>query len=189
MNSYKPSLCKRLILPIMLATIALPTISNAERFNFRVVFTEGSGSDQIRAGNADAAIEILENRTRDADQPYLADELSTLCALYIVQRRLITARKACQTAVETDQSDAAYNNRGVLRAHIGDTDGAIEDFERARILPKNDQQYIDGLKSNDVRLVAGSNYSLALKFSVKRAQFGQSLAGLVRGARVEELGN
>jgi hypothetical protein len=189
MNSYKPSTCKRHIFLILLATFALPTISNAETYNFRVIFAEVPASEAIRAGDADAAIEILENRVMDAATQYVADERATLCALYIVKRMLAPARKMCQFAVETEQSEVAYNNRGVLRAHLGDATGALEDFERAKGLPGEQQSYIEDLESADTHLIASSNYSVGIRFSVRRAQIGQSLAGIVHGARVEELGN
>ena len=189
MNSSKPSICKRYIYLILLATLALPTISNAESYNFKVIFAEVPASEAIRAGDADAAIEILESRAMDADTQYVADERGTLCALYVVKRMLAPARKMCQIAVETEQTDMAYNNRGVLRVHLGDATGALEDFERARDFPENQQHYVEDLKGADARLIAGSNYAVAIRFSVRRAQIGQSLAGLVRGARVEDLGN
>jgi hypothetical protein len=102
---------------------------------------------------------------------------------------LAPARKMCQFAVETEQSEVAYNNRGVLRAHLGDATGALEDFERAKGLPGEQQSYIEDLESADTHLIASSNYSVGIRFSVRRAQIGQSLAGIVHGARVEELGN
>ena len=56
----------------MLATLALPAISNAETYNLKVVYAEVPGTAEIRAGNYDAAIEILESRAQDADNHYVA---------------------------------------------------------------------------------------------------------------------
>ncbi len=142
MNKCQPPLCNRKNLLILLLTLVLPSISNAELYDFKVVYAEVPGTEEIRAGNHDAAIKILESRAKDANNYYVADELSTLCALYVVIGKLAAARNTCHVAVETDQSHAAYNNRGVLRAHLGDVAGAMEDFERARVLPENQQGYI-----------------------------------------------
>jgi len=189
MNGYLSSLYKGNLYPILLATLTLPSMGNAETFDFKVVYAEVPGINEIVAGNADAAIEILEARSKDPDRYYIPDELATLCALYIMKGRLPDARKTCDSAVETDQSHTAYNNRGVLRVHLGDAAGAIEDFARVRVLPDNQQHYIEELKKRDARLVATGNYSVARKLSAKRSQPWQALANSVRGASVEELGN
>jgi hypothetical protein len=102
----------------LLAISFLPVASYAQTYDFKVVYAEVPGIDEILAGNHDAAIKILENRTRDASSNDLADELATLCALYIVKGKLVVAQKTCNSAVETDRSHTAYNNRGVLRVHL-----------------------------------------------------------------------
>ena len=191
MNKCKPPLCNRKNLLIVLLTLVLPSISNAELYDFKVVYAEVSGTKEIRAGNHDAAIEILESRTKDANHYYVADELSTLCALYVVNGKLAAAHKTCHVAVETDQSHAAYNNRGVLRAHLGDVAGAIEDFERARVLPDNRQRYVEELMKGDARLIASSNYVVATEYIERngRPDPVQALIGRVGGANVEGLSN
>ena len=189
MNGHLSSLYKGNFYSVLLATFALPSISNAETFDFKVVYAEVPGINEIVAGDADAAIEILETRAKNPNKYYIPDELATLCALYIMKGRLPEARKACDNAVETDQSHTAYNNRGVLRVHLGDSAGAIKDFARVRVLPDNQQRYIEELKERDARLVASGNYVTAQKLSAKRMQPWQSLANSVRGASVEELGN
>ena len=189
MNGYLSSLYNRNVYLILLASLALPTMSNAERYEFKVIYAEVPGIEDISAVNHVAAIEILESRAKDASNHYVTNELATLCALYIVKNRLVTAHKTCQVAVETDQSDAAYNNRGVLRVHLGDTAGAMEDFERARVLPHNKQRYIEELMRTDARLVASRNFAVAIKYSVRRSHLGQTLANSVRSASVEDLSN
>ena len=190
MNSCKSSLYKRSVYLILLATLALPARSNAETYKFKVVYAEVPGTAEIRAGNYDAAIEILESRAQDADNHYVADELATLCALYIMKGKLSAASVTCHDAVETDRSNAAYNNRGVFRAHLGDAAGAMEDFARARILPDNQQRYIEELMRGDARLIASSNYAVAKKYTVSmRGNIGQPWASRVRGASIEDLGN
>ena len=189
MNSRQPSLINRNVCLIFLATLALPAISKAETYDFKVVYAEVPGAEEIRAGNHDAAIKILESRVQNPDNHYVANELATLCALYIVKGKLSAASVTCNHAVETDGSDAAYNNRGVFRAHLGDAAGAKKDFERARILPDHRQRYIEELMSGDARLIASNNYSVVTEYATRRKARRQTLAGRVRGASIEDLGN
>ncbi len=191
MNSFKSSLHNPTFYLILLTAFALPTMSNAESYDFKVVFAaEVPGSTEIGVENYDAAIEILESRAKDSNKPYIADELATLCALYVVKRRLAAARRTCHNAVETDQSHLAYNNRGVLRAHLGDAAGAVRDFERARVLPSDRQRYIKELMRGDARLIATGNYAVAIEYAERRGRPDpvQAFIGRVGGANVEELG-
>ncbi len=175
---------------ILLATLALPAISNAETYNLKVIYWEVPGIEEIGARNYDAAIEILESRAQDADNHYVAGELTTLCAMYILKGKLSAASETCHDAVEIDRSDAAYNNRGVLRAHLGDAAGAMENFERARVLPENQQHYIEELIRDDTRLISSSNYAVAKEYVArKRGNIGEKLASRVRGAGIEDLDN
>lgn len=189
MNRYISFLYNRGIYLTLLATLALPTMSNAETYNFKVVYAEVPGIEEISHGHLDAAIEILESRAKDADNHYVADELATLCALYIVKGRLAAAHRTCDVAVENDQSAAAYNNRGVLRAHLKNAAGAMEDFARVRVLPAYRQRYFEELTRLEARLLASSNYDVAERYAARRADVGQSLVSAVHGASVEDLGN
>ena len=110
-----------------------------------MVNAEVPGTKDILAGNHDLAIEILESRAKDADNHYVADELAKLCALYFVKDKLAAAHKTCHAAVETARRDAAYNNRGVLRAQRGNVAGTMEDFARSRVLPENEPRYVEDL--------------------------------------------
>lgn len=174
---------------ILLITLALSTISMAETYEYQLLYAEVPGIDKALAGDLDATIEVLESRAKNVDNPYVTDEQATLCGLYIEKGKLDAARRTCNAAVDIDQSDLAYNNRGVLRVHLGDTAGALEDFDRARVLPDNQRRYIEELMRTDARLVASSNYAVATEHTVKRDHPGQSLASRVRGASVEELSN
>ena len=175
---------------ILLATWALPTMSNAETYEFKLVYAEVPGIEKALAGDIDSAIADLESRARDSINNYMPDELATLCALYVVKGKLEAGRKTCNAAVENDESDAAYNNRGVLRVHLGDTAGAMRDFERCRVLPDNQQRYIKELMRKDTRLIATSNYAVAIKYSARRRPDPvQALTSRVRGANVEDLSN
>ena len=59
MNKCQSPQCNRKNLLILLLTLALPSISNAEIYDFKVVYAEVPGTEEIRAGNHDAAIKIL----------------------------------------------------------------------------------------------------------------------------------
>ena len=65
MNGYLSSLYNRNLYLVLLATIVLPTISNAETYNFRVVYAEVPGINEIIAGDHAAALEIMESRAKD----------------------------------------------------------------------------------------------------------------------------
>jgi tetratricopeptide (TPR) repeat protein len=190
MNSCKSSLYKRSAYLILLVTFALPAVSNAENYKFELIFAEVPGSAEIRAGNLETAIKTLENRAQDADKHYVADELATLCALYLVKGQLSAASVRCNDAVETDQSAAAYNNRGVFRSQLGDTPGAIEDFAQARNLPDNQPRHIEKLMRGDAKLIASSNYVVAKRYEEgTRDNHGQTLLSHAIGASIEDLGN
>jgi tetratricopeptide (TPR) repeat protein len=190
MNSCKPSLYKRSVYLILLAAFALPAISNAENYKFELIYADVPGSAEILAGHLDAAIETLENRAQAADKDYVADELATLCALYIAKGQLSAASVTCNDAVETDQSNVAYNNRGVFRTQLGDTSGAMEDFAHARNLPDSQSRYIKELMSGDAELIAGSNYIVAERYEIgMRVNNGPTMASQALGASIEDLGN
>ena len=190
MNSCKSSLQNRIVNLILLATFALPAISNAGNYKFELIYAEVPGSSEILAGNLDAAIETLENRAPATDKNYVADELATLCALYIVKGQLSAASVTCNDAVETDRSNAAYNNRGVFRTQLGDTSGAMEDFALARNLPDNQRRYVEELMSGDAKHIASSNYVVAKKYEINmRDDSRPTMVSNALGARIEDLGN
>jgi len=173
---------------ILIAALTLPAISIAESYQYKVVYANVPGIEEVRAGNHDAAIEILESRSKDTDNYYVTNELATLCALYIVSGKLSAASVTCRDAVETDASHAAYNNRGVFRARLGNIAGALEDFKRARVLPADLQRYIEERMQADTRLIASNNFAVASKYTViKRGNTGQSLAQRVHGASIEDI--
>ncbi|MDX1405769.1 MAG: tetratricopeptide repeat protein [Woeseiaceae bacterium] len=187
MNGFTLPLFMRNVCLPLLAFLALPTASNAQSYGFKVVYAEVPGINEILAGDHAKAIKILEARSENSEKYYLADETATLCALYIVKNDFVQARRACDLAVERDRSHTAYNNRGVLRVHLGDPTGAIQDFDKARVQPQYQERYIEELKMRDARLIATSNYAVAQKLAVKRKQPWQSLASSIRGASIEDL--
>ena len=104
--------------------------------------------------------------------------------------KLSAASVTCNDAVETDRSNAAYNNRGVFRTQLGDTSGAMEDFAHARNLPDNQSRYIEELMSGDAKLIASSNYVVAKKYEESTSDNnGQTLVSHALGASIEDLGN
>jgi tetratricopeptide (TPR) repeat protein len=174
---------------ILLVTLALSTVSIAETYEFNVLYAEVPGIDMALAGNPDAAILILERRARDVDNQYAADERATLCALYVVRRRFVDAADKCDAAVDNDHSDMAYNNRGVLRARLGNTPGALEDFDCARVLPEDQSRYIGQLKSANARFMASRNFAMANAYIARHAINRLTMVGAVTGARIEDLEN
>lgn len=188
MNSCKPSTARSSVILILLAALAVPATVAAQSVHLKVVYAEVPGIDKIREGNHAAAIRILEKRIKDGDGHYIANELSTLCALYVVKGQLSAATVACHDAVESDASYAAFNNRGVLRAHMGDVAGALSDFRRARVPPGDLQQYIEERMRTDARMVASSNFAAASEHTAKEWRgIRQSLAERVTGASIEDI--
>jgi len=170
------------------AAVLLNAQSLADAASFRVAFAVVPGIEAIEAGNYDKALDILEGR-RQQRAELIEDELSTLCAVYIVKRDLHSARRVCDEAVTVHDSEAAYNNRGVLRACTGDTAGALRDFSRIRILPRNVDGYIEHLKQGNPRLMASKNFELVNEAREPALQRGQPASLLAPGADVEDLAN
>ncbi len=174
---------------ILLVTLALSTVSMAETYEFKVLYADVPGVEKALAGNLDAAIEILESKAANIDNHYVADEQATLCALYVAKGKLDAARKTCYAAVDIGQSNLAYNNRGVLRARLGDAAGALKDFDRARVLPDDQRRFIEELKRGNARIMASTNFAVATEYIEKRSTIKPTMAGNISGAHVEDLDN
>lgn len=106
-----------------------------------LILTTAPGVFEIEVGQIDAGIQRLE-RSRNLSN-LKAPVSINLCAAYILKRDFEQAEASCDHAVRSNpvvggtnwlgsDSDAAYNNRGVLRALRGDFVGAISDFRQAR---------------------------------------------------------
>ena len=169
------------------AFLASPPAPAVETFEFKVVYAHVPGIEKVLAGDLDAAIAVLEARAKKADREYVLDEFATLCALYVVTGQLETAATTCNAAIEVDRSDAAYNNRGVLRAHKGDVSGALEDFARVRILPQDKERYVEELKRRNARLMASRNFDVATEYIERRK--AKRKTGGVRGADIQAVNN
>ena len=158
--------------------------SFADGNNFRVVYADVPGVEQLEAGNIKPGIKILEDQLRKSDKGNSSDIWATLCATYIIELSLDQAERACTIAVETGPTFAALNNRGVLRAYRGDFDGARDDFDRAR--PLQLEAYLQELMSKDVRVVAADNYRLINIVLAKRAPTGGDTAVANSTAEIED---
>ena len=192
----EPSICARNVYLALLATLALPAVGNADEIMLNLVYAEDPESAVIRAGDRNAAIEHFERKVEAADEHYVVDELATLCALYIAKGSLSAASVTCQAAVDTDRSAAAYNNRGVFRAQLGDAKGAMEDFVSARNTPARQVRDIEEFVGGDPRQTASVNFVrttrlIAEKYGLNEAdRNGQDehiVVSSARGASVEDL--
>jgi tetratricopeptide (TPR) repeat protein len=173
---------------ILLVPLALSTVSFAETYEFQLMFfDETPGIDEYRAGELDAAIEMLANREKTANNQYVGKELATLCGYYILKGNRDAARETCSAAIEIDPNGFAYNNRAVLRVQLGDTVGALEDFDRVRVLPDDQPRYIEQLKKDDERLIASRNFALATQLIERRRTNKPTMAGAIKGADVEDI--
>lgn len=160
---------------------------NAQSLDYRVAFAEVPGIEDIDAGRYDRAIKRLEKRRADPDVAALEDELATLCGTYIISGRWRDAGDVCDRAVEADRSHIAYNNRGVLRAQMGDIEGALRDFARLRVPDEAMAAYIDALKRDNVRLIATNNFELTRALQARRQAESRRSSGVqaLRGADIE----
>jgi len=160
----------------------------ADSVNLRVAYIEGPAAQAILAGRLDDAIAYLKERV---SQPGLipVDELGSLCAAHVLKRDFKAAKAVCDHAVKQDGSALAYNNRGVLRAHIGDLNGSIEDFAKIRVLQNEYARYVAQLTEGNARLMATNNFEMVRKLRSPQSQSSSSLSSQARGARIEDPGS
>jgi len=171
---------------ILIVAVALMTSSQsfAGGNNFRVVYADVPGVEQLESGNVERGIEILEDQLKTTDEGSSSDIWATLCATYIIELELDKAEPACNKAVATGPTYAALNNRGVLRAYRGDYSGAHDDFDRAR--PLQLEAYLAELMSKDVRVVAADNYRL-INIVLARTGAGENSAAVAKStAEIED---
>ena len=71
---------------------------------------------------------------------------------------------------------------------MGDTAGALQDFDRVRILPDDQLRYLEDLKRRDSRLMASRNYAVINDYIDSLLANKITNAGLVQGANIEHLG-
>ena len=73
---------------------------------------------------------------------------------------------------------------------LGDTLGALKDFDRVRILADDQPRYIEQLKESDARLTASRNFALVSEIAAKPEKRGinnPTMAGAVKGANIEDI--
>ncbi len=169
------------------AALMLGNPSFADVFHFRVAFENVPGVEEIETGNIQAGIKVLEDQLDQIEPGSSGDILATLCAAYIVNVSLDKAERACNKAVETNPTETAYNNRGVIRAFNGDFSGASEDFERAG--PRQLEEYLNELRTTDVRLIAVDNLRLISEMSAKHTPAEVNTSVAWSTAAIEDLNN
>ncbi len=111
--------------------------------------------------------------------------LATLCAAYIINDSLHKAEDACNQAVETEPTAAAFNNRGVFRASTGDYFGARVDFRRVQ--PRQPGIYLEELKKRDPPLIAAGNFRLIDALMTKHSAAVANPALAIKTATIEDL--
>ena len=107
---------------------------------FELILPTAPGVSDIEDGRIDEGIARLE---KSREVAHLKETVGiTLCAAYVMNKDFERAETFCDRAVHANpplgntwfgsNSDAAYNNRGVLRALQGDLESAVSDFRQAR---------------------------------------------------------
>lgn len=156
----------------------------SDRFPFRVALEDVPGVAEITSGDLRKGIELL-NRELARDGVAKGPVLATLCGAYIMDSSLDDAEVACAEAVASFPSEAAYNNRGVLRTFRGDLEGAKRDFDRVR--PRRVDEYLEYLKTADAKLIAYANHGLVQELAARHSRAGiESSVAMSRGARIEQ---
>lgn len=174
------------ILGALVCLLAAGASPAADKVNLRVAYIEGPAANAILAGRIDDAIAYLEQRISLPENSTL-DELSSLCAAHVLNRDFKAAKAVCDHAVEKDASALAYNNRGVLRAHLGDLNGSIDDFAKIRVLQHEYARYISQMTEGNARIMATRNFEMVRRLKSPGDDTASSLSSSqVRGAEIED---
>lgn len=120
---------------LLAAVLLASSVSSAESWELRPAEAHEPGSAEIEAGQIDDALRILtvilESGTSDLDFAVIRN----LCVAYAMNLEYEIATRYCNQAVVHSSNGAVdHNNRGVLRAVMGDPRGAIRDFQRANCM-------------------------------------------------------
>lgn len=98
------------------------------------------GSAEIEAGQIDDAIRILTAELESGVATFDVAIFDNLCVAYAMKLEYDIAMRYCNEAMRhLSASATALNNRGVLRAVMGDHRGAVQDFRRASCLQSCDR--------------------------------------------------
>jgi hypothetical protein len=157
----------------------------AEQINLRIAFEDVQGAEELESGDFDRGISITSTQLEQEDAAYRGRLLTNLCGAYVASRALSKARQTCELAVRSEQSPAAYNNRGVLRTLTGDLDGARRDF--ARLRPDDFDVYLERIMQRDARFMASENLDLLDEVEARIAAITEGRERLSLDLPVEKL--
>jgi Flp pilus assembly protein TadD len=119
----------RILSSLCLMLIVAGANAQTASSNFELILVDVPGMSEIENGRIDEGIDVSTKLRQISSVK--SETRVNLCAAYILKRDFESAEKACNDAVSSNRSDAAYNNRGVLRALQGKFEGATSDFRQA----------------------------------------------------------
>jgi len=103
----------------------------AESWELRAMDENIVGSREILDGKIDDAIELLE-QARENTRREDSGVLGNLCVAHALKLEYAKALRYCSRAIHSTEADPmTYNNRGAVRAAMGDERGALRDFWQA----------------------------------------------------------
>lgn len=164
--------------------LALPATGFANEYSFKVSYEDIPGVEELEAGDINHGIRILEAQADDRSSPNYGFALATLCGAYVIAADLAEAEQVCDKAVAEGPADTAFNNRGVLRIHMGDLPGAREDFDRAR--PPAVEEYIETLYEVDPKLIASDNFETLVRYQDRKIARARAIHK-IGGAAIEDV--
>lgn len=142
-------------LTLCVAVFLLPLGASADRLGFVVALDNLPGVDELESGDIDAGLAKLEAQLANTNSERWHEVIATLCGAYVLASQYDKAVATCDRAVLEAPHNASYNNRGVLRVHLGQLDSALSDFEIAR--PDSLDSYIAVIRATDPALIAFDN--------------------------------
>lgn len=114
------------------AALSANVAAQAESWELEPAGPDVPGSVEIEAGRVDDAIRLLVRRIETGAGRREPALFENLCIAYAVKLEYQQALRYCNQAVSHPlAAPSALNNRGVVRAVMGDRRGAQRDFERA----------------------------------------------------------
>ena len=136
------------------AIVGLCFLTGGFADQLKVTIPDVSGAEQISQGQFAAGIARMEQQPATLKDDQRGALLIALCGAYTLVREFEKADPVCDRAVGQPYFRAmAYNNRGVLRAHQGDYDGARQDFKQAQAAPLRNSYQDVRLKQATRRIV------------------------------------
>ena len=118
-------------------TLLNPAAALAESWELQPAERGTPGSADIEAGRLDHAIRLLTQAVESGQSDEDPALLENLCVAHAMKLEYEQAMRYCNIAVGHPASGAsALNNRGVLRAAMGDGRGAVRDLKRASCMQR-----------------------------------------------------